>query len=93
MKTIGKPGYPWGPHELVWVEAALSLTVAGRVAAFRDIAAMTGRTLVAVEARAHLVKKATRKPLIVALASVAQQTPRHVMVPGVPPHSTMRRAA
>lgn len=89
MKTIGKPGYAWAPHELIWVEAALSLPVTTRVKAFRDIAAMTGRSLLAVEGRAYLVKKATRKSLIVPWVV----TPRHIMVPGVPPHSTMRRAA
>ena len=47
---FGKPiAVGWSEHELVWLRAAMSLPFGERMAAFRDIADMTGRTTAAVK--------------------------------------------
>jgi len=43
----------WALHELLWLEAAMSLNVTERDAAFHDIAGMTGRTYSAVRTKAY----------------------------------------
>jgi hypothetical protein len=43
----------WAAHELLWVEAAMTLFVEERPDAFRDIAAMSGRSYSAVRTKAY----------------------------------------
>lgn len=43
----------WALHELLWLEAAMSLNVSEREAAFHDIASMTGRAFSAVRTKAY----------------------------------------
>lgn len=94
MKTIGRPGYPWAPHEILWIEAALKLSASSRPAAFWDIADMTGRTVDAVETKAYLVKKALADAAVqVAWESSVGQIGRRIMVPGPAPNHPERRAA
>lgn len=42
----------WAPHHILWIEAALTLPTQEKLAAFQDIAEMTGRSFVAVRQRA-----------------------------------------
>lgn len=42
----------WQPHELIWVAAAMTLPAGQRNSAYRDIAAMSGRSLLSVQSRA-----------------------------------------
>jgi len=43
----------WWPHEIIWVEAAITLKGEMKFAAFRDISEMTGRSYAAVLSKAY----------------------------------------
>lgn len=47
----------WPEHHIVWVEAAMTLPRSERTAAYKDIAAMTGRTLSAVRCKAYWLEE------------------------------------
>lgn len=64
----------WAPHELLWVEAALTLPYRQRQEAYHDIAAITTRSVDNVRAKAHQIK---HKAKLDALR--AAQTRRTVM--------------
>jgi hypothetical protein len=71
LDRFGKPiRVGWAIHEILWIEAALTLPRAERLAAFEDIASMTGRTVAGVQTRAYTL--AAERP--------AQSDPRTVMV-------------
>jgi hypothetical protein len=58
----GKPiRLSWAPHELEWVIAASALPRNERLAAYRDISDMTGRSIKAVSNRAGFIKAQERQ--------------------------------
>ena len=65
----------WAEYELLYLQAAMTLTRTERLEAFFDIAAMTGRTFIAVRQRAYALQAARLRP----------SEPRVVMVPGPAP--------
>ena len=50
----------WDEHEDLWIQAAITLDMAERMMAFRDIAAMTRRTEAQVRYRATELRNAAR---------------------------------
>lgn len=65
----------WALHELIWIEAALSLpSRALRAAAYEDIADLSGRGVLAVR------DKANHMAALFRLASEAEQTARRILV-------------
>lgn len=58
VDRFGKPlALAWSQTEIIWLEAAITLaTKDERMAAYRDIAGMTGRTVAAVTARARSMR-------------------------------------
>lgn len=54
---FGKPVFvAWADYQLLWIEAAISLDRPPRMAAFLDIAALTGRSLQAVKTKAREIR-------------------------------------
>jgi hypothetical protein len=58
----------WAHHELIWVEAALTLDLAERRKAFHDIAALTTRSVDQVRGKARQLRDQKRR------AAMAQRT-------------------
>jgi hypothetical protein len=50
----------WADHEIVWLEAALTLPKNERAAAFQDIAELTGRTFCAVRSKSYWMNERKR---------------------------------
>ena len=48
----------WADHEVIWIEAALTLPIHKRKDAFRDIAYMCARTFQSVERKAYAIRRA-----------------------------------
>lgn len=65
----------WPEHHMIWIHAAISLPGHKQADAFRDIAALTGRTFEAVDLKAGVLRKAT----------ISAALTRRVMVPGPAP--------
>lgn len=54
---FGKPVLvAWAAHEILWLEAALSLPKAERIAAYVDISSMTGRSIGAISGMASKIR-------------------------------------
>ena len=68
----------WQEHELVWLEAALSLDRDEHTAAFKDIANRTGRTLAAVQSKGYQLQAA----LCEARFQFRQASQRRALMPG-----------
>lgn len=51
----------WAAHELLWIEAALSLPMIERTEAFKDIAGLSGRDLEQVRRMAVTIRSAHRR--------------------------------
>lgn len=72
----------WSEHEVLWLEAALSLPAHQQIPAFRDLSSMTGRSVAAIQHKASwLVEKAAiadqgRRLLIVARSYPCPQRAR-----------------
>lgn len=47
----------WAPHEVLWIKAALTLPIDQRDDAYRDIAAMSGRSFNSVRAQAFYQRR------------------------------------
>lgn len=62
MTMLDRYGRPiivgWSETEMLWVEAALSLPHFSRIAAYEDIAGMTGRPLAMIQRKATLIGQA-----------------------------------
>lgn len=59
----------WAPHEILWLEAALTLRMTERMPAYQDIAEMTGRSVRAIQAKATGIiadSRATARRIMVA---------------------------
>lgn len=62
IDRFGKPLYMfWKAHELEWIMAASSLPKRERIMAYRDISAMTGRSINAIHSRANRLKAEERQ--------------------------------
>ena len=48
----------FAPHEILWIKAALTLVYHERPAAYRDIAAMSGRSLPVIRRKANEIEGA-----------------------------------
>lgn len=72
----------WSDHHIVWIEAAMTLPRSERTDAYRDIAAMTGRTLTAVRCKAYWIGEQRHKEMIraKARADMAASLARRPMV-------------
>ena len=71
----------WAEHELLWIEAALTLSRNDRTAAFNDVAEMTGRTMRAIRFQAQRIRKRDEKhAAAVAVKKQRVQTPAHWML-------------
>ena len=65
----------WAEHELLWIDAAMTLPRGERFRAFEDIASLTGRTVANIQSYAYRRRA----------AFLAPSEPRVVMVPGPAP--------
>lgn len=74
----------WAAHELVWVEAALSLPTQDRREAYKDIASMSGRSYDAIRRMAVQLRAAQRRAL------EAMQRPVRVRLPATLPPTTIK---
>jgi len=50
----------WLPHEVIWIEAAITLPVQSRAFAYRDISLMSRKSLQQVSNKARLIRLAQR---------------------------------
>lgn len=75
----------WSAHEILWVEAAMTLLPASKIAAFQDIADMTGRSYTAIVRKASDLVSAKREAAI-----EARLATRRVMVPTASQHTPGR---
>jgi hypothetical protein len=69
----------WPPHHILWIEAAMTLPHAERIAAFQDIGEMTGRGYASVYYKhRHILREraALKKRLDLAARSQAYQAGR-----------------
>lgn len=72
----------WAPHEILWVEAAMTLPLEERNEAFGDICAMSGRSFGSVRAQAYHIAYKKRK----AAAVEAEMAAHRIAVrPPAPP--------
>ncbi len=56
LDRFGKPIYVgWSSHEMLWLDAALSLPYHQQIPAFRDMAAMSGRSFRAIQTKAQTI--------------------------------------
>lgn len=61
IDRFGKPiRVGWAPHELLYIEAALTFRASERSSAYQDIADMTGRSLIAIRAKAENMASESR---------------------------------
>ena len=72
----GKTVYvSWQAHELIWLQAALSLPRHDRPAAYRDIAYMSGRAVSSVQRKALRLEKSCRADTAVESAVTRRAEP------------------
>lgn len=50
----------WLPHELIWLEAALTLPLIAKMFAYRDISVMSGKSVDQVKSKAHVIGAARK---------------------------------
>jgi hypothetical protein len=74
----------WAAHELLWIEAALSLDVRDRMAAFTDIAELTGRPRETVQRMAANLRSARKRE------AEALRQPVRMALPHPTPPSALR---
>ena len=69
----------WAEHELLWIEAALTLPRDERTAAFKDIGEITGRTIQAIRFQARRIRARDRRHAAAAVVVKKQRikTPPH----------------
>jgi ribonuclease D len=69
----------WADHEIIWVQAAMTLDHGERLEAYQDIASMTGRTFKAVKQKVSDMRESDRRLRAKADAEVLRN--RTVLVP------------
>ena len=67
----------WAEHELLWIEAALTLPRDERTAAFMDISEITGRTMMAIRFQAKRIRKRDAKHAAAIAKKQRIKTPAH----------------
>lgn len=79
IDRFGAPLYVgWAEHELLWVQAALTLDRYERGPAYQQIAEMTGRTFSAVAYKASEIRREQRAEAVAVLEAMRS---RRVLVP------------
>lgn len=66
----------WPDHHLVWIEAALTLALKERLAAYQDISDLTGRTFTAVRQKGYWLAEKRQAEQ----ARIAAATSRRILV-------------
>jgi hypothetical protein len=69
----------WADHEVIWLQAAMTLDHGERLEAYQDIASMSGRTFKAVKQKASDMRESDRRLRAKADAEVLQN--RTILVP------------
>lgn len=72
-------------HEILWVEAAMTLPLEAREDAFRDICQMSGRSYSSVHAQAYARAAKRRKEQAVAFEAMRQASVKRAPAPPLPP--------
>lgn len=78
----GRIGGHWKPHALVWIETAMGLPPPERLAAFRDIADLAGKSIKAVRMKAQHMRDQAKCEL--EWATAAHQRPLPVALGPAP---------
>lgn len=87
--SISRFGYEvvvaWAPHEILWVEAAITLPLEERNEAFGDICAMSGRSFGSVRAQGYHIAYKKRKAVAIETEIAACRAVVRQPAPPLPP--------